>query len=161
VQAFNRGDYATSEQKIEEVLKRNRDNRTAIIAQGKIHLRREEYGSAVICFERAEALEPSGALSAMLAYGEAQSGHANPGRFHADRAIQQGFKTAEVLNLRGKCRLLSPPLGPSRFDEAERDLNAAIELEPNFGAAWLNLGYLHLIKWQQDRKLADIDRAVA
>jgi serine/threonine protein kinase len=150
IKALAKGDFRVAEDELAVAVEAYPDDPRAQFAfaraldkQGKLTRARDHYNRAY-----RKGFENKGLALACLAYTESRGRragvHDSPEEaiFHYQRALDAGYRTPVVYNNLGfMCLRVPIPKGqqtPVRLDLAEASFNQAIELDPNFSAAYLN-----------------------
>jgi eukaryotic-like serine/threonine-protein kinase len=150
IQALAKGDFRVAEDELAVAVEAYPDDPRAQFAfaraldkQGKLTRARDHYNRAY-----RKGFENKGLALACLAYAESRG--RRPGAsdspeeaiFHYQKALEARYRTPVVYNNLGfMCLRVPIPKGqqtPVRLDLAEASFNQAIELDPNFSAAYLN-----------------------
>jgi tetratricopeptide (TPR) repeat protein len=155
------GEYERGVECFNRVLERDPDLEAAWFHRGRAYQKLGEFILALESYRRAYQLAPQGRLSALMGYCDSQVQQHYAAISHYERAIAEGFATAEVYNNRG-CSSLQVSL----HDKAQESLDAALQLDPQLQAACYNralLDYARALKTAGHvprRGIEDIETAI-
>jgi serine/threonine protein kinase len=164
--ALNSGRAAKAESMIDPLVQHEKADATAFFVRGLARMRQKQYTSAASDFEKAyEAGHDPRTLACLtFCYGRAAAEFDCIDR--ADKAEALGFQSAAVLANRAFATIRTAPEDPTRrraaFDRARRDVDRAIELDPNLPSAYFVRAFLivrryHNWKETDGLKLAELD----
>lgn len=148
--AYLAGDFAEADQHFDRALTAKRDHAASWFGRGRTRLAQDEFTLAMICFDNSQRLRPDGATLAAMAYCRSRLRQHREAVVMADKAMENGFVTAEILNNRAYSLLRIGDLS----NKVEADLKKALELKPDLLAAHYNRSWFTYLKWLQSPSVA-------
>jgi tetratricopeptide (TPR) repeat protein len=154
---FNLGQYPDALQDADDALQVAPDYTMALILKGIIHTNRDEYGDAIEALGQAARLRPDWALPHELRASACLNGGRHQDALEScdQAAIAGPADPASLLLLRAAAL---KRLG--RIDDALRDLDRALALQPALAKAWRERGRLLVEHNRHEEALRDLDEAV-
>jgi tetratricopeptide (TPR) repeat protein len=162
LKAYRQADYGRAVQAFSRFLRTNPDHAEALYLRGRAQQKAGDLSAALADYERADRLRTDGRVKACVGYCLSERRQHSGAIFYYHEAIEAGFAPAEVYNNLGVSHLLSQ----DRLDEAKKNLDIAIALNPSLQAAFHNRALFDLDRVGKDPEhvpeagLADIRRAL-